>query len=91
MVRELSAGGDGGAEGRYALGRVNHHVVHVPLAVVGHQGKDVVEVRAHAAGVKVQGRFVGFFMGFAVHEDYYYDVVADVALSLQLLCVNVRV
>ena len=45
----------------------------------------MVEVGAHAGGVEVHGRFVGFFMGLSVHEDYYYNVVADVAFSLQLL------
>ena len=65
---------------------MNGYLILICLIVVGHQGKDVVEVRLHTAGVKVHRRGDGqLWISVVVDENYDNDVITNVTLSLQLV------
>ena len=63
-----------------------HKSIALSHVTVRHQRKDVVEMGAHVAGVKVHdGRPVGLrWVCVVVHEDNHHDVIANVTLTLEL-------
>ena len=85
MVGELSLGGQKGAKLWNAHSRVDGYLVLLCLIVVCNQGKDVVEMGLHTAGIIVHRRGDSqFWICVIVDENYDNDVIADMTLSLQL-------